>query len=132
MHLVPWQDVEEGLRGSSTAQRNMFCSVCWRVSRCLLDCVLSACMHVSAASELRRFVWGRLLARWRTCAHMPCPMCPHMHVHGHGCVLCLQVALVAACHKWGLPVLAVAGAGAKADPTRLKVRASASAHRAGP
>lgn len=31
-----------------------------------------------------------------------------------------QVALVAACHRRGLRVLSVAGAGAKADPTRLK------------
>ncbi|KAG2455067.1 hypothetical protein HYH02_000892 [Chlamydomonas schloesseri] len=31
-----------------------------------------------------------------------------------------KVALVAACHRRGLPVLSVAGAGAKADPTRLK------------
>ncbi|KAJ9505283.1 hypothetical protein QJQ45_027866, partial [Haematococcus lacustris] len=33
----------------------------------------------------------------------------------------LQVALVAACKRRGLPVLSVAGAGAKADPTRLHV-----------
>ncbi|KAG2483870.1 hypothetical protein HYH03_017267 [Edaphochlamys debaryana] len=31
-----------------------------------------------------------------------------------------KVALVAACHRRGLPCLSVAGAGAKADPTRLK------------
>ena len=32
-----------------------------------------------------------------------------------------QVALLAACHRRGIPVLAVAGAGAKADPTRVRI-----------
>ena len=33
----------------------------------------------------------------------------------------LQVSLLAACHRRGIPVLCVAGAGAKADPTRLRI-----------
>lgn len=33
----------------------------------------------------------------------------------------MQVALLAACRRRSLPVLCVAGAGAKADPTRLRV-----------
>ena len=33
----------------------------------------------------------------------------------------MQVHLLAACHRRGLPVLCVGGAGAKADPTRLCV-----------
>ena len=33
----------------------------------------------------------------------------------------LQVALLAACKRRGIPVLASAGAGAKADPTRLRI-----------
>lgn len=32
-----------------------------------------------------------------------------------------QVALLAACKRRGIPVLASAGAGAKADPTRLRI-----------
>jgi len=33
---------------------------------------------------------------------------------------CAQVALLAACKRRGIPVLCVAGAGAKADPTRVR------------
>jgi tRNA A37 threonylcarbamoyladenosine dehydratase len=33
----------------------------------------------------------------------------------------LQVALLAACQQRGIKVLCVAGAGAKADPTRLRI-----------
>ncbi len=32
-----------------------------------------------------------------------------------------QVALLAACKRRGIPVLCVAGAGAKADPTRIRI-----------
>ena len=32
-----------------------------------------------------------------------------------------QVALLAACKRRGIPVLSSAGAGAKADPTRLRI-----------
>lgn len=32
-----------------------------------------------------------------------------------------QVALLAGCKQRGIPVLCVAGAGAKADPTRLRI-----------
>ncbi len=32
-----------------------------------------------------------------------------------------QVSLLAACHRRGIPVLCVAGAGAKADPSRLRI-----------
>lgn len=32
-----------------------------------------------------------------------------------------KVALLAACHRHGIPVLCVAGAGAKSDPTRLRI-----------
>ena len=35
--------------------------------------------------------------------------------------LSLQAALIAGCKRRGIKVLAVAGAGAKADPTRLRV-----------
>lgn len=33
----------------------------------------------------------------------------------------VQVALLAACKQKGIPVLCSAGAGAKADPTRLRI-----------
>jgi tRNA A37 threonylcarbamoyladenosine dehydratase len=36
-------------------------------------------------------------------------------------VLLLQVALLAACKRRGVKVLCSAGAGAKADPTRLRI-----------
>ncbi len=44
----------------------------------------------------------------------------HVASYGTCTASLLQVALVAACHRRGLRVLSVAGAGAKADPTRLK------------
>jgi tRNA A37 threonylcarbamoyladenosine dehydratase len=37
------------------------------------------------------------------------------------CLLLLQVALLVACKQRNIPVLCVAGAGAKADPTRLRI-----------
>lgn len=48
----------------------------------------------------------------------PISLCPVIHTH-----TCppLQVALLVACRARGIPVLASAGAGAKADPTRLRI-----------
>ncbi len=37
------------------------------------------------------------------------------------CANAAQVALLAACKQQGIPVLCVTGAGAKADPTRLRI-----------
>ncbi len=44
--------------------------------------------------------------------------CMYLHVSCSGPPL--QVALLARCKELGIPVLSVAGAGAKSDPTRLR------------
>ena len=59
------------------------------------------------------------------CAAAPGRTAVHAHLPnalaGPAPLLRLQVALLAACHRRGIPVLCCAGAGAKADPTRLRV-----------
>lgn len=48
-------------------------------------------------------------------------ICPVWRIFTNATALLPQVALLAACKRRGIKVLCCAGAGAKADPTRLRI-----------
>ena len=59
------------------------------------------------------------------CNRAPVALLIRPHEPLHRLIMCPllspQVSLLAACHRRGIPVLCVAGAGAKADPSRLRI-----------
>ena len=63
----------------------------------------------------------QVLPREESCSTHLSKACEGSHILNHCWVLLSQVELLVACKQHNIPVLCVAGAGAKADPTRLRI-----------
>lgn len=81
-----------------------------------------ACRRCALIADLLNRMWQQCQG-W-TARHRRCWPSRRSHALLHSCrppLTTRQVALLAACKERGIPVLCSAGAGAKADPTRLRI-----------